>query len=89
MHEALKGGWCIAQTEGEDTKLVQPRCHGESCILLRSFVHFNLMITATEVECTEIFGTGERIQGVIYARDRIAVLACNRIEPAIVYAKAG
>ena len=50
---------------------------------------FQLDDNATEVECTEIFGTGQRIQGVIYARDRIAVLAGDRIEPAIVYAKAG
>ena len=53
IHEMLEGTWCIIQPKGQNSVLKQAITHYIGCIFACIWCKTNLVVTASQVYCTE------------------------------------
>ena len=67
IHEAREGGRCVAKTEGDLVKFVQPSAAGTKCSLcLITFSDGHLPVPTLEVESGEPSSPMECVEEVVY-----------------------
>ena len=84
IHQCLKCGRGICQTERHDQKLEQALMSVESRLLPIIRVHAHLVIPRAEIQLREELGTPKLIQQFLYHRDGEFIFYCVGIQSLIV-----
>uniref|UniRef100_A0A0A9A462 Uncharacterized protein n=1 Tax=Arundo donax TaxID=35708 RepID=A0A0A9A462_ARUDO len=86
VHERLKGGWCIGQSERHHQELIVPMMSSERCLPNVSGVHPHLMIARPKIEFDEELGTMQLVKQ-LHHRNRKLILDSVHVQSAIIHAK--
>jgi hypothetical protein len=85
VHEIHEVGWGICENKGHDQELVETITSGEGSFENVTRSNFDLMITGTEINLGENFGSSQLIKKNINSGKRIFILDGYRIERPVVH----
>ena len=76
MHQALKGRWCVAESERHDAPLKAAVTAVECRFVLVGLTHHDLVVTIPEIQLREASRSLKSTQQLINAGDRETVRYC-------------
>jgi hypothetical protein len=85
VHEVHKIGWCICETKGHYKELVKTITSGQGSFRNITRSNFDLVITRTDIDLGENFGSSQLIKKNIDSGKRIFVLDGSCIERSVIH----
>ena len=89
VHQSFKCGWGIAKSKRHDLELKEARMSGKGSLAASFRWKWNLQITTSQIQSRKPPFTGQHVQSIINARQRVGVLDRRQIQPAVVHAESG
>ena len=85
MHQALKGRWCVAESERHNTPFEAAVATVECRFMLIGLAHHDLVVTVSQIQLREASRSLKSTQQLVNAGYRKAIRYRLGIKPAVIY----